>query len=68
MIQLEKERLRDELRKEIETLQKLMEQIYAKWDTIKEERKTVGATSSPYKLGVRFYNSTDNTKEVDFIL
>ncbi|CAK70738.1 unnamed protein product (macronuclear) [Paramecium tetraurelia] len=68
MIQLEKERLREELRKEIDNLQKLMEQIYAKWDTIKEERKTVGATSSPYKLGVRFYNSTDNTKEVDFIL
>lgn len=35
---------------------------------MKDERKAIQTTSSPYKLGVRFYNSNENTQEVDFVL
>lgn len=32
-----------------------MEKIYSKWESLKDERKAMMTTSSPYKLGVRFY-------------
>lgn len=39
-----------------------------KWELIKEERKAHDSISSPYKLGVRYYRSNENTDEMEFVL
>lgn len=45
-----------------------MEQVYTKWELVKEERKVHDYIVSPYKLGVRSYRSNENTDEIEFIL
>lgn len=45
-----------------------MTQVYSKWELIKEERKAHDYIASPYKLGVRFYRSNENTDEIEFLL